>query len=347
MKAGIAGAGIMGQLLALFLIREGWDVTLFEQNMHTSDNCSHAAAGLLAPFSELDKSEAIISELGQEGLRQLWPSLLKNLDRPEYFKLAGTIVVHHPQDSSEWQYFSKQIDSKVSNSYQILDQKTLNQLEPGLKKFEKAYFFQAEGQIDSQALLSSLNEYLQNYLITACKITDIKSGIICTKKQSFNFDIVFDCRGLNARSSFPNIRAIRGELIWVQAPEVSLQRPVRLLHPRYNLYVVPRPNHIYIIGSSEIEAEDYSPISVRSTLELLTAAYYLHPGFAEARIIKSSTQCRPCLPDHLPCLKSYPGLIAVNGLYRHGYLIAPALAQEIIRHLYNTELQYPTLWEKT
>ena len=345
MKAGIAGAGIMGQLLALLLVQKGWKVTLFEQSPGPSANCSYAAAGLLAPFSELDKCEPIISQLGLEGLKELWPSILNTLATPIYFKQEGILTLHHPGDEPEWMWFSNQIESKASHSYQLLNQSELHLLEPNLKKFEKAYFFKEEGQLDSQALLAALKEPLHSCLMTESKVTQVKPGMITTEKQSFSFDMVFDCRGLGARSSFPQLRGIRGELIWVQAPEVLLQRPIRLLHPRYSLYIAPRPDNIYLIGASEIEAEDYSPISVRSALELLTAAYYVHPGFAEARIIKTVTQCRPCLPHHLPSIVSCPGLIAVNGLYRHGYLIAPALAREIVHSLYHTDLQYPTLWE--
>ena len=68
-------------------------------------------------------------------------------------------------------------------------------------------------------------------------------------------------------------------MIRLHAPEVSLRRPVRLMHPRYPLYIAPKPDHVFVIGATEIESEDTSPASVRSTLELLSAAYSLHSGF--------------------------------------------------------------------
>lgn len=159
--------------------------------------------------------------------------------------------------------------------------------------------------------------------------------------------MVFDCRGLGASALFGNLRALRGELIWLHAPEVKLQRPIRLLHPRYSLYIVPRPNNIYLIGASEIEAADYSPISVRTTLELLTAAYYVHSGFAEARIVKTVTHCRPTLSNHLPLVNYAEGIMAINGLYRFGYLIAPALVDAILAFLNNNRQSFPykTIWE--
>lgn len=171
--------------------------------------------------------------------------------------------------------------------------------------------------------------------------------MIISSSRSYQFDWVFDCRGLGAQSVFSDLRPVRGELIALHAPDVHLNRPIRLLHPRYSLYIVPRPGDIYLIGASEIEAEDYSPISVRTTLELLTAAYYVHPGFIEARLINTVTHCRPTLSTHLPRIQYEDGLVSINGLYRHGYLIAPALAEEVLRGI-NTQCQrldYPTIWE--
>jgi len=60
---------------------------------------------------------------------------------------------------------------------------------------------------------------------------------------------------------------------------------------------------------------------VRSTLELLSAAYAVHPGFAEGRVLELGVQCRPTLPDNLPAVvEAAPRVLQINGLYRHGYL---------------------------
>jgi glycine oxidase len=119
------------------------------------------------------------------------------------------------------------------------------------------------------------------------------------------------------------------------------------MHPRYGLYIVPRPDQIYLIGATEIESEDFSEISVQSILELLTAAYAVNSKFAEARILKTVTQCRPTLTDRRPQIKYTDGLIALNGLYRHGFLIAPSLAHEVMQWFAPSRfLRYPTLWEK-
>jgi glycine oxidase len=137
---------------------------------------------------------------------------------------------------------------------------------------------------------------------------------------------VFDCRGLGAKAQWPGIRGVRGEVVRLHAPGVRLRRPTRLIHPRHPIYIAPKPDDLFVVGATEIETEDVSPATVRSTLELLSAAYTVDPAFGEARIVEISAQARPTLPDNLPLLEVMaPRRLRINGLYRHGFLIAPAL----------------------
>jgi glycine oxidase len=139
-------------------------------------------------------------------------------------------------------------------------------------------------------------------------------------------DWVLDCRGLGAKGQWSALRGVRGEVVRIHAPDVTLQRPTRLVHPRYPIYIAPKEDNLFVIGATEIESDDLSPASVRSTLELLSAAYAVHPGFAEGRILELATQCRPTLPDNLPAIRQpRKGVLEINGLYRHGFMIAPAM----------------------
>ncbi|MFN4104345.1 MAG: FAD-dependent oxidoreductase, partial [Tepidimonas sp.] len=130
------------------------------------------------------------------------------------------------------------------------------------------------------------------------------------------------------------LRGVRGEVARLHAPDVTLQRPTRLLHPRYPIYIAPKPGHLFVIGATQIESDDLSPASVRSTLELLSAAYAVHPGFAEARVLELCAQCRPTLPNNLPAVvERAPRVLQINGLYRHGFMISPAVHDAVIEYL--------------
>ena len=108
---------------------------------------------------------------------------------------------------------------------------------------------------------------------------------------------------------------------------------MRLIHPRWPLYIVPRPEGRFLIGATTIESEDTGGVTVRSALELLTAAYAVHPAFGEARIVELGAGLRPAFPDHAPRIRIDGRHIAVNGLYRHGFLLAPALAELTVGYL--------------
>jgi len=350
MRAGIAGGGVMGQLLAFSLMNEGWEVSLFDQGK--ANNCSMAAAGLLTPVAELEKNDFIIFQLGDEALKVHWPAILNQLPKTIYFQQSGSLVVSHPRDYAELTKCIQLISSKLSNPvlYPKLNQNEIYQLEPEAIKFHNGYYFANEGQIDNQMLLQVLENHLMEKNITWFKethVSSVKPGKIILSDKTYEFDFVFDCRGLGAKENFHDLRSVRGELIWLEAPDVFITRPIRFLHPRYSLYIVPRENQTYLIGASEIESQDDSTISVRTALELLTAIYYFNPKFSEARIIKTVTQCRPTLSNHLPKIKYSDGFIAVNGLYRHGFLIAPTLVHDITQWLQKkTITRYFQLWEK-
>ncbi|HZE91624.1 MAG TPA: FAD-dependent oxidoreductase, partial [Rhizobacter sp.] len=147
-----------------------------------------------------------------------------------------------------------------------------------------------------------------------------------------HFDWVFDVRGLGARPDLP-LRGVRGEILWVHAPGLMLRRPLRLLHPRSRVYLVPRPDNVVVVGASEIESEDRSPMSVRTALALLSAAHSVLPELAEGRIVHMETNLRPALPDNLPHHETQPGLTRLNGLFRHGWLIAPAMVEDALHGL--------------
>ncbi|HEX7636892.1 MAG TPA: FAD-dependent oxidoreductase, partial [Burkholderiaceae bacterium] len=138
-------------------------------------------------------------------------------------------------------------------------------------------------------------------------------------------------RGLGARPTLP-LRGVRGELLWLHAPGVELRRPVRCIHPRHRVYLVPRHGDMVIVGATEIDSEDRSPVSVRSALELLSTAHSIVPQLAEARIVRLDSHLRPATADQRPHLHCEPGLVRLNGLFRHGFLLAPALVEEALAH---------------
>jgi glycine oxidase len=304
----IIGAGVAGAWQALLFAQAGHDVTLHERS--SADmmlSTSHWAGGMLAPYCESESAEPIISRLGLRSL-DLWRQALP--DTP----FNGSLVVTHARDRADFERFAK-----LTTGHQRMDAAALAKLEPSLEgRFRDALFFAAEGHVEPRRVLPKLHEKI----LAAGGTIRFDSEVDAHKLDG----LVIDCRGISARDAEVELRGVKGEMILIETDEVKLSRPVRLIHPRWPLYVIPREDNLFMLGATSIEAED-TGVSVRSALELLGAAYAVHPAFAEARIVEFGSGLRPAFPDNLPRIAIDDHRIAVNGLYRHGFLIAPALAE--------------------
>ena len=336
MNIAIAGVGLVGRVLALNLLQEGHTLTLFDEDQANGEKAAGmTAAGMLAAFAELETAESVIFKHGKRSI-ELWLPLLKSIGLEDAYQLEGSIITAHPQDYSELDHFIATLKSKVEEAkdIQLLDRTGIIALEPDLEQHNKAFYIPHEGQVDAQRFMQRSTEYLLNHQNVTwhqeTKVDSVSEGAVSFNNTTEKFDWVFDARGLGANEQVKNLRGVRGEVLWLDAPEVNIKRPTRMLHPRYKIYIVPRQNNRYVIGATEIESEDRSEVSVRSSLELLSAVYSMHTGFAEARIVKMLTNCRPTLKDNLPNIEQGEKLTRINGLYRHGYLLAPAIVEKAL-----------------
>lgn len=330
----VVGAGICGSLLAYHLVRMGFNVSVFERSQH-QDSCSYAAAGMLSPMAELESSEPEIFELGMRSL-SLWPEILSrlshDLNQSFYYSDRGTLVVYHHQDQREFEQYHRILNRKLINeSNKGFTEVEPKSLEPELGHFHTGLFLENEAQLNAEEVLLGLKKWLR--FRTQWKNHTVEM-VAPHQVDQERFDWVFDCRGLAAKNPENKLFGVRGERLLIHAPEVKLSRMVRLMHPRYRIYIAPRPDHKYVIGATEIESDDDGPMSVRSTLELLTAAYAVHSGFAEGRILEMKTHVRPTRLNHMPWVKHAQGLTELNGLYRHGFLISPAIIDLALEELY-------------
>ncbi len=346
---GIAGAGLVGRLLAWRLLGAGCRVSLFDAHpRHDRSFAGPTAAAMISPTAELAAADAQIHALGTESL-QLWPQWLGQLHaqtgREIYFRHEGTLVVAHAADQGALAHYASLLrahlpaDAVVDDTMQALDAERIGALEPLLAgRFAAGLFLPQEGQVANDQLYVALEQALDTGLAgcggrwyEGVAIASVGVGSLTDAHgQRHAFDLTVDSRGVGARGELSGLHGVRGEVLTVSAPGVNLRRPVRLIHPRYALYVAPRPGGQFIVGATELDSEDGGAPTLRSMLELGSALYSVHPEFGEARVVRLAASLRPTLPDHRPIAgRGDDGVWRVNGLFRHGYLIAPALVRRI------------------
>ncbi|MGV6839505.1 MAG: FAD-dependent oxidoreductase [Planktomarina sp.] len=302
----IIGAGVAGLTVATELMARGADVDIFDPAGPPGPHgCSWWAGGMLAPYCEYENAEEPVLRLGQKAAAW-WQG-------KTHVEHKGTLVVAKGRDMPDLRRFARR-----TQDYETLSQGEVAALEPDLHGMAAGLYFESEAHLDPRKALSDLYDGLiqKGARFHTCKTLPDAPGKI-------------DCRGLAARDDITGLRGVKGEMLVIRCKDVTLSRPVRLLHPRIPLYIVPRGDGIYMLGATMIETEDKSRITARSMLELLSAAYAMNPAFGEAEVLEIGVDLRPAFVDNLPRVIQRNGVIYANGLYRHGYLLAPALAMTV------------------
>lgn len=342
-RIGIAGAGVLGRLLACELSRAGHVVHVFDPARSAGPGAESGslaagwtAAGMLSPVAELERAGADVFALGLRSC-ELWPGIARQLADPVELHFKGSLLLAHRSDAGAAQRVVGLLQAKANAPYQpqpvALAQ--LRELEPHVSGPSLAWLLPCEGQLHPIQMMQALAAQASAQGVQwhwGSTVTAVDAGGMDVGGTAHRFDHVFDVRGVGAKPDAP-VRGVRGEVFWLHAPGVVLNRPVRLLHPRHSVYIVPRPGDLVVVGASEIESEDRSPVSLRTTLELLSAAHSAIPALAEARVVHSESNLRPALPDNLPTVRTLPGQTQINGLFRHGWLIAPALVEQALKEL--------------
>ena len=312
MQIRIIGGGVAGLTSAFEFARRGAKVDLFEKNARTGQGCSFVAGGMLAPWCELESAEPLVVSMGAESLA-FW--------KAEYpgTKNGGSIVIAPTRDLPDLKRFARRTER-----FEWIEGARIAALEPDLGgRFSDALYFADEGHLDPREALVSLTAQLREM-----PNVTLHMGSASDPDEPEGYDWTIDARGYAAKDETPGLRGVRGEMLVLRTSDVSLSRPVRLLHPRHPVYIVPRADHHFMIGATMIESADRGRITARSMVELLNAAYAVHPAFGEAEIVETGADLRPSFADNLPRLKrTGERRLAVNGLYRHGFLLAPALAR--------------------
>ncbi|QND53582.1 glycine oxidase ThiO [Phyllobacterium sp. 628] len=313
----VKGAGVAGLTAAHELMAGGAAVTVHDPRRDKSVTASWYAGGMLAPYCERESADQPVLGLGLKAAAW-WESVL-----PGAVVRNGTLVLAPARDSGELGRFGSRTSGFVN-----VDAEELADIEPDLAgRFRKGLFFRGEAHLDPRQALIALEAKLV--------LSGVRFQTNPTPNRDGEFDFVIDCTGYSRTNQA--LRGVRGEMLLLQTSDVTLSRPVRLLHPRFPVYIVPRSGQMFMVGATMIESDATGPITARSMMELLNAAYSLHPAFGEAVIVETGVGVRPAYTDNFPRVEQEGNVIRINGLYRHGFLLAPAMAMRAAAMVFEQE----------
>ena len=338
LSIGIIGAGICGRTLALELNALGHIVTLFDRgdSLENPGGASFSAGGMLSPIAELESAEPEIFTLGLRSF-QLWQNHIKKHNLNVDIHQRGAAILAHPQDKQLITEFVTKIKHKLAALNQChLFSQYVNEDIP-LSVENPGVFIESEGHFNPRDLMREQAKCIHGSDIDV-KLSHAVGNILpfsldCHTGR-YTFDWVIDCRGLGASVDNPNLRPVKGEAIILSCPEIHFDHPIRLLHPRHPVYLIPREDGLFYLGATSLESGQPG-ITVLSIMELLSVVTTLNRKFYQATVKEIIDNFRPALPDHLPAIQQQAGLIEINGLYRHGFLITPSIVENLIESITN------------
>ncbi|MCW2273597.1 FAD-dependent oxidoreductase [Rhodoblastus acidophilus] len=320
MRIRVIGAGAAGLTAAFELVRQAESqnrdiaVEIVEKAEGPGRGCSHYAGGMIAPWCEAESTEPIVATLGEEALK-FWTETFPVAEK------RGSLVVAPKRDRPDLLHFSRRTKNFVT-----LDRDGVAALEPDLaENFDLALYFAEEAHLAPRDALTKLAEHLAQ----KANVT-IHYGVDAMALAE-NCDWTLDCRGFSAKPDLSGLRGVKGEMMIVRAPDIKLTRPVRMVHPRHPVYLVPRPDGTIMVGATMYENEERARVTAESLVELVNSAFALNPAFAQAEVLETGSDVRPSFADNLPRIRREGKKLFLNGLYRHGFLLSPPLASRAAR----------------
>ena len=326
----VLGGGIVGLLCAYELSHAGAQVSMFDPAGFVAENASYVAGGMLAPYAEVEHMGGLWIDAGLEGI-SFWKDFAESSKSNLDFAQNGSLILAHAQDRYMLERFKSHILRVVGGD--VISDDILEDEAELFSGFKNYFVIKGEGHIHPRLTMAEIYEQLKARDV--CFLNEACDPLVVSDA----YDYVIDCRGMGARVDDETLRAVKGELVIVRNNEFKLRRPLRLMHPRYPFYIVPRKDNVFMIGATQIESEG-DGVSLKSAMELLSALYSLHPSFGDSQVLEIRSGLRPSYPDNLPMIKRSGNIISANGSFRHGYLMSPVMAQAVSALVFGQENDY-------
>ena len=200
---GIAGAGLLGRLLAWRLARAGHRVEVFDPatgpqpSFDGRQAAGFTAAGMLSPLAELDNSSVHVAALGWRSIA-LWREIVGAVPQPPAFAERGSLLLAHRNDLGAARRVLARLDAAPAGTPrpESLDAAALATVEPSLHGAAHAWLLPGEGCIDTVATLLALHgDAASVRWHWQRSVQAVEPGrLVLEDGAAASFDLVFDVR---------------------------------------------------------------------------------------------------------------------------------------------------------
>lgn len=349
----IIGGGIIGLSVAFELAKRGHPVTVLEKGI-CGGQATGAAAGMLAPFSEIHEDNDDFFQLCHASLKlyPTWQSEIRKLSELdfEYNQNGSLHVVFHEADELALESRQKWQQSQGVRS-EIIRGDALFRLEPELTKSAvAAMYYPDEHHVYTPDFIKSLKlactalgvQILEevgeieitkvtadSILLTTAHEQQIPANqcILSTGAWTAQYE-----EALNVRLP---IYPIRGQICAYPQQDKSVNHIIFSSQG----YVVSKAIGQIVCGASEDVAGFDTSVTEKGINRLLKWSRKLFPFMNDWEPILTWAGLRPATQDGYPLigrLSHLPNIIMASGHYRNGILLSPITAK-IVADLYEQQ----------
>ncbi|MET8989828.1 glycine oxidase ThiO [Nonomuraea wenchangensis] len=355
----IVGGGVVGLSVAWRLARAGRPVTVVDPD--PAGGASHAAAGMLAPVSEVTYTEEPLLRLGLASLRR-WPAFAAELAadaglpegaRGVDLRAEGTLdVAFGADDLAALDELAAFMD-KLGLPVERLTGRECRRLEPMLAPSVRGGLLAAgDAWVDPRrvtaALLAALERLdvpLVRARVTTLLREDGPEGRVAAPRRADGpagrvtgvrleggaelpaTTVVLAAGAWSAALAGVPVRPVKGQILRLRSPQPLLTRCVRGSVHGSLVYLVPRGDGELVVGATQEELGFDTRVTAGGLYELLRDARELVPGVTELELADVVAGLRPGTPDNVPIVgPAGDGLVLATGHHRGGVLLAPLTA---------------------
>ncbi|WP_406317030.1 glycine oxidase ThiO [Streptosporangium sp. NBC_01639] len=341
----VIGGGIVGLSVAWRTARRGLKVAVVDPA--PASGASHAAAGMLAPVSEVTYTEEPLLRLGLASLER-WPAFAAELTADSGhdldYRTDGTLdVAFGADDLAVLDDLAAFVD-KLGLPAERLTGRECRRLEPMLAPAVRGGLLAgADAWVDprrvTRALLAALERrggaQVRARVAGLETTAEAVTGVRLASGETVGAARVVLAAGAWSGTLeglppevLPPVRPIKGQIMRLRSPTPILRRCVRGVVHGAHVYLVPRGDGETVVGATQEEMGFDTRVTAGGLWELLRDARELVPGVTELELADVIAGLRPGTPDNLPLVgpTALPGLSLATGHHRGGVLLAPLTA---------------------